>query len=188
MPITDVDPCQRRAAAATRFARAMLEPGRAVIVDTESVCMGGPICEIAVIDAASGATLLDTLVNPGVPVTPAATAVHGLADAEVTAPGINRWPAAYRQLLEITHGRVILAYNADYDRAVITTDCARYGFHNTPLAAAEHWADVMAPRADHCRSTRWLPNGGAHRALADAQQTRRHLQRMTPRHETGRRQ
>jgi hypothetical protein len=30
--------------AATRFARSVLAPGRAIIVDTETVSMGGPIC------------------------------------------------------------------------------------------------------------------------------------------------
>lgn len=76
------------AGAAVRFARAMLEPGRAVILDTETTDLHGAVCEIAVIDAATGGTLLDTLVNPGVPIQPGAHAVHGISDSEVTADGI----------------------------------------------------------------------------------------------------
>ncbi|MGW4093747.1 hypothetical protein [Nocardia sp. NPDC004750] len=44
---------------------------------------------VAVIDAATGKALLDTLVNPGpgMPIAPGAFAVHGITDAEVTADG-----------------------------------------------------------------------------------------------------
>lgn len=167
------------AGAAIRFAREMLEPGVAVILDTETVSLFGAICEIAVIDAATGKTLLDTLVNPGVPITPDAQAIHGLTDADVTAEGVPDWPAVYKRLLRVTQGRKILAYNSDYDRDVIASDCTRYGIRRTRLTSEDHWADVMVPRSDHAHSRRWLRNGGGHRALGDVQQTRKHLQRMT---------
>lgn len=165
--------------AAIRFARAMLAPGAAVILDTETTDLYGAICEIAVIDACTGKTLLDTLVNPGVPITPGAAAVHGLSDAQVTADGVPSWPAVYKRLLRITQGRTVLAYKADYDQHVVTADCTRYGITRTRLADPTCWADVMVPRSEHARSTRWLPNGGGHRALDDTHTTRTHLQRMT---------
>lgn len=168
-----------RAGAAIRFARAMLEPGRAVILDTETTDLYGAVCEIAVIDAATGRTLLDTLVNPGAPIVPGATAIHGITDAEVTAPAVPDWKTVYKRLLRVTKNRIVLAYNADYDRSVITADCARHGIRRTRLAAADHWEDVMVPRSEHAHSRRWLRNGGGHRALDDVQQTRRHLLRMT---------
>lgn len=167
------------AGAAIRFARAMLEPGKAVILDTETTDLFGAICEVAVIDACTGRTLLDTLVNPGVPITSGAYAVHGISDEEVTADGVPDWKTVYHRLLRVTKDRVVLAYNADYDQSVIVADCARAGIGRTRLAEAQHWADVMVPRSDHARSRRWLPNGGGHRALGDVQETRRHLQRMT---------
>jgi DNA polymerase III epsilon subunit-like protein len=167
------------AGAAIRFARAMLEPGRAIILDTETTDLYGAICEIAVIDAATGATLLDTLVNPGVPIEPGAFAVHGITDADVTAAGVPDWGSVYRRLLRVTKDRTMLAYNAGYDRSVIVADCARAGIARTRLDQAEHWADVMLPRADHAHTRRWLPNAGGHRALADVAQTRQHLLRMT---------
>ena len=61
----------------------MLRPGRAVILDVETTDLHGRVCELAVIDT-NGATLFDTLVNPGCPISPAATAVHGIIDADVT--------------------------------------------------------------------------------------------------------
>ncbi|UKD50806.1 3'-5' exonuclease (plasmid) [Amycolatopsis sp. FU40] len=164
---------------AIRFARAMLEPGAAVILDTETTDLDGAVCEIAVIDASTGAVLLDTLVNPGVPIQPGAQAVHGISDSEVTGPGVPDWPTVYKRLLRVTKDRIVLAYNADYDRGVITADCHRHGISRTRLADRSHWADVMVPRSDHARSRRWLRNGGGHRALGDVQQTRQHLLRMT---------
>ncbi|WP_280381413.1 3'-5' exonuclease [Nocardia wallacei] len=167
------------AGAAIRFARAQLEPGATVILDTETTDLYGAICEIAVIDASTGATLLDTLVNPHTPIQPTAAAIHGLTDAEVTAPGVPDWPAVYRRLLRVTRGRRILAYNADYDHTVISQDCARCGITRTRLTDWSRWDDVMMPRSYHARARRWLPNGGGHRALADVQTTREHLLRMT---------
>lgn len=164
--------------AAIRFARRALEPGCAVIVDTETTDLFGRVCEIAIIDAASGRVLLDTLVNPQCPIEQAAFAVHGISDADVTAPDVPTWPEIYRRVLRITRGRVLLAYNADYDRTVIADDCVRYGIRRSRLAASKCWEDVMEPRADHARSPVWLPNEGGHRALGDVRQTRRHLQRM----------
>jgi DNA polymerase III epsilon subunit-like protein len=76
-------------------------------------------------------------------------------------------------------GRIVLAYNADFDRSVIVADCARHGIRRTRLADPAHWADVMVPRSDHAHSRRWLPNECGHRALSDVQQTRQHLLRMT---------
>lgn len=167
------------AGAAIRFARTMLEPGRAVILDTETTDLHGAICEIAVIDACTGKTLLDTLVNPGVPIEPGAFEIHGITDSEVTAAGVPDWPTVYKRLLRVTKDRIVLAYNADYDRGVVTADCERAGIHRTRLAQVSHWADVMIPRSDHAHAYRWLANGGGHRALGDVQQTRQHLLRMT---------
>lgn len=161
--------------AATRWARTVLTPGKAVILDTETASMGGPIVEIAVLDAESGQTLLNTLVNPQTQIDPAAQAVHGISDAEVTAPGVPLWPEVYRQLAEVTDGRIILAYNASYDRGVIEDDCARNGIEDALLADRDRWADVMAPRMAHARTMRYLRNGGGHRALGDVALTRQHL-------------
>lgn len=167
------------AGAAIRFARDMLAPGAAVILDTETTDLYGRICEIAIIDACTGKTLLNTLVNPGVPITEEAQAIHGLDDATVTADGVPDWKSVYPRVLRATKGRIILAYNAPYDQAVIAAECAAANIARSRLTDPTIWADVMIPRAEHARSPRWLPNGGGHRALGDTQETRRHLQRMT---------
>ncbi|SUD49511.1 Exodeoxyribonuclease 10 [Nocardia otitidiscaviarum] len=167
------------AGAAIRFAREMLAPGAAVILDTETTDLFGRVCEIAIIDACTGRVLLDSLVNPGCPISPDAIAIHGIGEGDVTAPGVPDWKTIYPRVLKATKGRTILAYNADYDRTVVAADCRAAGITRSRLADPARWADVMVPRSDHARIRDWLPNGGGHRALADVQETRRHLQRMT---------
>ena len=165
--------------AATRFARAVLREGVAVVVDTETVSMGGPICEIAVVDAHTGRPLLNTLVNPGCPMTPAAQAVHGITESEITGPHVPSWAAVHRRFAQLVDGKVVLAYNADYDRRVVADDCRRYGVDASgSISQAHWWADVMAPRSDFEGTSRRLRNGGGHRALGDVELTRRHLLTM----------
>lgn len=166
-------------AAASRFAQAVLREGVAVIVDTETVSMGGAICEIAVVDAHTGRPLLNTLVNPGCPMTPAAQAVHGISEREVTASHVPSWVAVHARFAQLVVGKVVLAYNADYDRRVVADDCRRYGVDVAgSLSRAHWWADVMAPRSDFEGTSRRLRNGGGHRALGDVELTRRHLLAM----------
>ncbi|AOS94944.1 hypothetical protein AN480_28290 (plasmid) [Mycobacterium intracellulare subsp. chimaera] len=169
----------RRAQAAVMFARRVLQDGAAVILDVETASLFGPICEIAIIDAASGAVAVNTLINPGVPIEPETFAVHGISDADVSAVGVPTWPEIWQQLLASVAGRVILAYNAAYDLQAVQADCRRYNLPNSWLTDQSNWADVMVPRSDHRYSPRLLRNGGAHRALGDVQQTRRHLLTMT---------
>lgn len=165
--------------AAVRFARTVLQPGRAVIVDTETVSMGGSVCEIGVIDAHSGQVLLNTLVNPGTPIVPAAQAVHGISDDEVTVAGVPTWKALYPLFEQTVQDRVILAYNADYDRAVIARDCERHGIISSHLCTHRlRWSDVLMPRTHYAQSPKWMRNGGGHRALGDAEVTRQHLLAM----------
>jgi len=165
--------------AATRFARSVLREGVAVIVDTETVSMGGAICEIAVVDAHTGRPLLNTLVNPRCPMTPAAQAVHGISEREVTAAHVPSWAGVHDRFAQIVDGKVVLAYNADYDRQVVADDCRRYGVDASGSTSHAHWwADVMSPRSDFEGTSRRLRNGGGHRALGDVELTRRHLLRM----------
>lgn len=129
--------------------------------------------EIAAVDAATGRTLLDTLVNPGCPITETATAIHGITDVDVAdAP---TWDKVLPRLKRITKGRQVLAYNADYDQSVILADTTRAGRKPGHLADTDRWACVMQARSDAEGSHRWLPLGGGHRALGDCQAARQVL-------------
>jgi DNA polymerase III epsilon subunit-like protein len=112
--------------------------------------------------------------NPGVPIPPESTAIHGLADADVAAAPrfADVWP---RLLARVGEGALVCAHNAAYDRAVIATELLRAGL---PLPRWR-WACTMrgaraalphAPRhtlvalADVLR----LDGERAHHSLGDA--------------------
>jgi hypothetical protein len=98
------------AGAAVRWARAMLEPGVACILDTETTDLFGAIVEIVVIDVCTGATLLNTLVRADQPIQPGARAVHGISDADLVDAPV--WADVLPELLAVTAGRQVLCYNA----------------------------------------------------------------------------
>jgi hypothetical protein len=113
------------AGAARRWARSMLAPGAALILDTETTDLWGAICELGVVDAHSGEVLIDTLVNPGIPITEGARWIHAITDRDVA--GAPAGPDVLPNLLAVTRGRHVLAYGADFDARVICSDSARYG-------------------------------------------------------------
>jgi hypothetical protein len=149
------------AGAAIRWARAMREPGAAVILDTETTDLDGYVVEVAVVDAATGATLLDTLVNPGCPIQPGAKAVHGISDSDVA--GAPPWAEVLPQLLEVTRDRTVLAYNAAFDAGVIAQHTRRDRLGPGHLEEDGRWACLMGRRSAWALRYRWLPLGGSHR-------------------------
>jgi DNA polymerase III epsilon subunit-like protein len=155
------------AGAALRCARAMREPGAAVILDTETTGLTGYLCEVAVIDAATGATLLDTLVHPGCAVEPEARWIHGITDEQLaSAPPLA---SILPGLLAATRGRTILAYNAPFDHGTIARHAHRDQLDPAHLADPARWSCLMTRRSDWLMRRRWLPLGGVHRALGDCQ-------------------
>ncbi|MGH3833075.1 MAG: 3'-5' exonuclease [Pseudonocardiaceae bacterium] len=154
------------AGAAIRCARAMLEPGAACVLDTETTDLDGAIVEVAVIDACTGDVLLDTLVNSGdVRISQEAFRVHGICDEDVAdAP---TWPDVLPTLLRVTWGRKILAYNAEFDLGRVQYECHRHERDPGHLGDHGNWGCVM-----NYRSERRLPLLGGHRALADTRTAR----------------
>ena len=109
------------------LARALLADNP-LFFDTETTGLDGSaeICDIAIIDAA-GQVLLNTLVKPTCPIPPQASAVHGITDADVAeAPTITAiWP----ELAALLAGaRPLVAYNASFDRRMITQSANARGF------------------------------------------------------------
>ncbi|WP_017559848.1 3'-5' exonuclease [Nocardiopsis baichengensis] len=161
--LVDLAPPAHRAVAAARRA---LAPGAAVVLDTETTGLGpgAAIVEAAVVDAATGQVLLDTLVHPdGVPVEAGARAKHGIADAELAAA--PAWPQVWPRLATAVAGRAVIAYSADFDRRMVIEACRRYGIPRPRWA----WACAMDWRGAAAHTTRPGPLGGAHRARGDAQ-------------------
>ena len=154
----------------------------AVYLDTETTGLGAEdeIIDIAVIRF-DGEVLLDTLVRPTRPIPAAASAVHGLTDADVAvAPS---WDAVYPALLELVRGQVVVVYNADFDRRLVGQCCGRWGL----VELVADWQCAMRAFAEFCGEPgrggyRWHPleravrtfgaMPGGHRALADARACR----------------
>jgi len=67
----------------------------------------------------------DRLVNPGAPIPPSSTAIHGITDAMVAdAPPVSQVLA---ELAELVRGRVIIGHNIAFDLAVLRNEAARHG-------------------------------------------------------------
>ncbi|MEV6425040.1 3'-5' exonuclease [Streptomyces sp. NPDC051662] len=158
----------------TREARDLLEPGRAVVLDTETTDLVGRIVEIAVIDAATGKKLMDTLVNPGdVEISDGARWVHGITD-EMLADK-RPFEKVLPRLRKVTKGRTILAYNSEFDRSTVLRDIARAGKKPMHLEPSTGWYCLMEAYAQWLGSHRWLRLGGSHRAAGDCEAARQVL-------------
>ena len=117
------------------WANAVLADGAACIVDVETSGLDGSIIEIAVIDAATGEVLLNTLVDCSpVEIEPGAVEVHGLTATDLA--GAPRWSEVFPELAAATKNRVVLAYNAKFDRGRVLHDCRREGIDPAHLAGA----------------------------------------------------
>ncbi|MFE9247156.1 exonuclease domain-containing protein [Nocardiopsis sp. NPDC006938] len=170
--LVDMATPAHRAIAAARRA---LTPDAAAVVDVETTGLGADaaIVEIAVVETHSGDVLLDTLVSPdGVPIERGAQQVHGITEADLA--GAPTWPEVWPRLREAVQGRVLVAYNADFDRRLLRQACRRYDLR---LPRWE-WACAMAWRGAAARTSSPGALGGRHRALGDALATRDVVRRV----------
>lgn len=150
-----------------------------VFLDTETTGLNQDgsdrIVEIAIVDAA-GSPLMDTLVNPGRRIPPAASKVHGItAGMLTTAPRIED---IENRILDIVAGKQLVIYNSAHDLPFLPTmvqaaparvDCCMVRF-------AEHYGEWNSFHGNY----KWKPldfaakfighkwTGTAHRAMADA--------------------
>lgn len=165
---------------AIEWAQSLLARNDWALLDTETTSLDGLPVEIAII-APDGTVLFNSLVNPGIPISPGAHAIHGITDEELaTAPTIPQvWPT----ILEALAGRSsILAYNANFDETVMW----RAAQWNQLPELTQQWECIMEPYAAFCGdwseyhgNYRWqLLPGAGHRALDDCLAALRTLQAM----------
>jgi DNA polymerase-3 subunit epsilon len=153
-----------------------------LFLDTETTGLGArdEIVEICVLDS-GGEVLMNQLVKPKRRIPRDATQVHGITEAHVAeAPS---WSQVYPQVEELLGGRLVAAYNADFDRRMLVQTNLN---HRVGLLPREvQWFCIMKAYAkfhgqwdSSRRSYRWqsleqagrqcglrLPN--SHRAQAD---------------------
>src|SRR6476620_5782642 len=127
---TDAPPWLRRSDQAVALARTMLSPHRAVVIDCETTDLPGALGEVAVVDTGVR-ILLNTLVNPCQRISPDATRVHNITDRMVA--GAPQLPAVLSEVLRVTTGRKVLAYNAPFDYECLRSNAQRYDANSEHL-------------------------------------------------------
>lgn len=164
------DRLQKDRELAIKWARSWLEREDWAIIDTETTALDGAVIEIAIV-APDGSLLFHSLVNPECPITSAAQAIHGITDDMVA--GAPRLWEIWPDLLKALEGRTwLLAYNAEFDRAVLSRGARCAGLPELSL----NWGCIMLWYAQYCGEWSWywcdytwqkLPGAG-HRAQDDA--------------------
>jgi DNA polymerase III epsilon subunit-like protein len=166
-----------------------------IYLDTETTGLtdDDEICEISIMDY-DGSVLLNTLVQPIMPIPAAASAIHGITDEMVdTAPP---FPEILPQVLKILKDRILVVYNLEYDLRmlhqsgeahdfVFNLDPSWYRYHcKMACCAMEIYAEFWGEWSSFHGNYKWQRLGDAmrqqgikfegtmHRALADCQVTR----------------
>ena len=178
-----------RRAGVSKLARQLLDENP-LLFDTETTGLDNraEIVEIAVVSC-DGTVLLETLVRPTSPIPPAASAVHGIRDADVR--NARTWREVHGELASLLApgGRVLTSYNRDYDLRLVKQSAAATRGKSAPLPIKEssvHPSCIMQLYAiwkgewnDYHGSYRWQKldtalydlgirrEGDAHRALSD---------------------
>lgn len=169
---------------------------RVIVLDTETTGFSpvrDRVIEVAVLDFNTGEVLIDTKLNPQMPIPPDSTLVHGITDEMVAdAPLFASIVVQLASL--ISQSEAVIGYNPWFDRNMINGEFQRYNSRasapdrdgsfeslavNWPtLVCAKRTWDIHEPK-----EKRHLQNAfkrfvnkdgfeGAHGALADARATR----------------
>lgn len=120
------------------------------VIDTETTGTDpavARIVEIAVVvvdglGTAEPSVELHTRVNPGSPIPPDATKVHGITDSDVA--GAPSWTDVWPYVRDLVNNRSPVAYNAPYDAQVLTIECLRAGVDPEPVRWGR-WLDPLVP-------------------------------------------
>jgi DNA polymerase III epsilon subunit-like protein len=152
-----------------------------VYLDTETTGLFGDvrIVDVAIVDHAAN-VLVDTLVNPGIPIPVETSRIHGIYDADVAGkPTID---AIMPLINDAIRGRKVVIYNASYDQnlfpcrlgAATSVHCALRRFKQLPIALGKGNGNLR--KAAEWAGHAWT--GAQHRALADALAARTVWQRL----------
>lgn len=138
-------------------------------------------------DTPTLATLLDTLVDPGITIPPSASRVHGISDARATLAPPTR-DVLVRLLSILDDFDAVVGFNIDdYDWRVLAAECRRWGLAAEFAALNSRLViiDVMRllPRRRSLVAVAGAMFGDegrfdAHSAIADAMMTGRILMRL----------
>lgn len=92
--------------------------------------------------------IIDRLVDPGLPIPPASTRIHGITDAMVS--GAPSFAEAWRDLLPVLNQTVLVGHNIAFDVAHLRNAAARHGVEWRPAFVLDTLllVTVLDPRLD----------------------------------------
>ena len=154
-----------------------------VILDTETTGLSetAQLIEICILDF-HGNILLNERVKPSVKVSDGAREVHGIKNRDLKS--CRTWPEVYKDYVEVTAGKNIVAYNAKFDKRIITQTCRAFDL----TMKKRKWYCLMLAFSELVGRTRygdykwhklstaaWVfdarPNDDAHSAYGDCETT-----------------
>ncbi len=156
-----------------------------LIIDTETVG-SGPLIEVVEIAIGDfeGQIIYHSLVHPVFNSLPRTSKLQRYDKAEFD--GAPDWPAIWPQLHAMIEDKLLIAYNAAFDRRAIAAMCARYR-HTSP---EKGWRCAMQLARHAIGTKRSLTlaeacayyglEGGTHRASRDVEATAHLLKKLIP--------
>ena len=137
------------------------------------------VCELALIGFQGGSRVsqFSSLVNPGLPIPPETTKIHGITDAMVKDSPM--FPALVPRLIGLLEGSVVVAHNAEFDLSFIDMEFVRAGLRlpELPVIDTLHIARHLGGFSNHRLGTIAkeldISAENWHRALSDVEMTRK---------------
>ena len=171
--------------AALLWARQAVCDPLVIFLDTETtgVRPTDDVIDLAMVDCA-GDVVYEQLFKPQLTISSEVIGVHGITNRMVAdAPD---WSEHYQAIRNLMHGRVVVAYNADFDRGMLESACSRRGLPTIEPAAwvcaMEAYAAFNGEASWHRPGFRWMSLEKAtrrlkipkptHRAVSDARACR----------------
>ncbi len=147
------------------------------VVDVETTGLSAyfdRICEIGIVRARGDEILetFQTLINPQRPISPGASRVNGLCDADVCAA--PTFAEVAPQLLPMINKATLVCHNAPFDLGFLTAEFSRLGYSWQPdgvidtLELARRHYNFYSNSLSAVAAQFGIENPDAHRALGDA--------------------
>lgn len=168
----------------------MVREGNWVVLDTETTGLGdmAQIIDLAIISP-DGTVDYDLLIKPSISIENAAAQAHGITNEMVKEAGL--WRDIQPLVYEFIRGKNVITYGATFDRRIFHQSDRGNGISEVDYCKFSNWCCAMEAFADlygeinpRFGTKTWkklvvaadyfgLGEFGAHRALADAEMTRR---------------